>query len=479
MSRSLIVLIVDDNPITRELLSDILADDNYDIVMAGDGLEALHIAAAQMPDLVLLDVMMPELDGFEVCRRMRADPQLAEIPIVMVTALDEPAARLQGIEAGADDFITKPVDRTELRARVRTITRLNRYRRLVSERARFAWVLEKGSEGYVLLSQTDQVVYANPQAQLYLGIGAQTDEPFLELVRRQYRLEPEDAWRVRHVTQLSVTEHPLYLVRPESAQSGAFWLQAQVLPLEADPVAQCLVRLREITTQVLGQRDVQSFHRVIRHKLRTPLATMLGGLQLLVDNAPSMSREDISEIAMLAFQDAKRLHQSVEAILKYVNPPRAELQERGMPVAQLPELVRTVATDLELAPPQVELAAGFETATLVFEPHAVETILSELFENSKKFHPRYSPALTVSAARDNNSLVLAVTDDGTHLSPEQLARVWDVYYQGEKYFTGQVPGVGLGLSLVAVLVWGAGGTCSMENRADGPGVVVKLVLPLF
>jgi PAS domain S-box-containing protein len=94
----------------------------------------LNRAADLSPDLILLDVMMPGMDGFEVCRRLRASDQLAEVPIILVTALDDRDSRIQGMEAGADDFVTKPIDRVELRARVRTVTRLNRYRRLLAER---------------------------------------------------------------------------------------------------------------------------------------------------------------------------------------------------------------------------------------------------------------------------------------------------------------------------------------------------------
>ena len=90
------------------------------------------------PDLILLDVMMPGVNGFEVCRRLRADPLLAEVPIIMVTALDDRDSRLQGIEAGADDFVTKPFDQIELRARVQTITRLNHYRQRLRESERMA-----------------------------------------------------------------------------------------------------------------------------------------------------------------------------------------------------------------------------------------------------------------------------------------------------------------------------------------------------
>ena len=102
--------------------------------MAGSGFEALEKARQLFPDVILLDVMMPGMDGFEVCRRIRNDPSLAEIPIIMLTALDERQSFLRGLESGADEYITKPYDRFELRARLLGITRLNRYRKLLDDR---------------------------------------------------------------------------------------------------------------------------------------------------------------------------------------------------------------------------------------------------------------------------------------------------------------------------------------------------------
>jgi len=129
------ILVVDDEPVIRETLERLLVAEGYTVALASNGSQALERAAALTPDVILLDVVMPNLDGFEVCRRLRADPLLSHVPVVMITALGERDARLRGLDVGADDFVTKPFDNAELLARVGTITQLNRYRRLLEEQA--------------------------------------------------------------------------------------------------------------------------------------------------------------------------------------------------------------------------------------------------------------------------------------------------------------------------------------------------------
>jgi signal transduction histidine kinase len=137
------VLIVDDDLTARETLVAMLEGEQYDLQVAKDGAQALQMLEEIQPDLILLDVMMPGMDGYEVCRRIRSTPELAEAPIILLTALDDRASLLRGIEAGADDFLSKPADRRELTARVRTITRLNRYRTLVEQRENIRQMAER------------------------------------------------------------------------------------------------------------------------------------------------------------------------------------------------------------------------------------------------------------------------------------------------------------------------------------------------
>jgi two-component system cell cycle response regulator len=118
------VLIVDDIPTNVRLLEARLTAEYFEVETASSGSEALAICEAGGIDIVLLDVMMPEMDGFEVCRRLKANPQTQHMPVLMITALDQPSDRVRGLEVGADDFLTKPVDDVQLMARVKSLVRL-------------------------------------------------------------------------------------------------------------------------------------------------------------------------------------------------------------------------------------------------------------------------------------------------------------------------------------------------------------------
>ena len=119
-----IVLVVDDNLQNLELLQACLEDMDCKTLPAHDGIEALKIIADNPPDLILLDVMMPKMSGFEVCRRLKNDPKTTDIPVIMVTALNEFGDIERGIDSGTDDFISKPVNKLELLTRVKTMLKL-------------------------------------------------------------------------------------------------------------------------------------------------------------------------------------------------------------------------------------------------------------------------------------------------------------------------------------------------------------------
>lgn len=124
MSKTNTILIVDDEEVGRQTLEALLYADNYQLVFAGNGSEALEAVKKSSPDLILLDIMMPGMDGLQVCQHLKADTRWQHIPIILATALDSKSDLARGFEAGADDFVTKPINMLELRARVRSLLRI-------------------------------------------------------------------------------------------------------------------------------------------------------------------------------------------------------------------------------------------------------------------------------------------------------------------------------------------------------------------
>jgi DNA-binding response OmpR family regulator len=139
------ILIADDNPQGVELLEAYLDGLDADVRTAADGDEALRTIREWRPDLVLLDIMMPRVSGFEVCKRLRADPATKDTAVLMVTALDQPSDVERGVEAGTDDFLTKPINKTELLLRVRSLLKGRHYKRELDRALAYFAEVERGA----------------------------------------------------------------------------------------------------------------------------------------------------------------------------------------------------------------------------------------------------------------------------------------------------------------------------------------------
>ncbi|GAB61936.1 two-component response regulator [Candidatus Jettenia caeni] len=164
------ILVADDIKQNVKLLRVILTAFEYDVIEAYDGEEALEKAKTENPDLILLDVMMPKLTGYEVCHKLREDRKTKNIPIIMITALHETDDRIQGIEAGADDFISKPFNKAELLARVKSLLRMRHITPPRDEMPVLDSILSDLTEGVIVADKQWKIKNINPKAQELLNI---------------------------------------------------------------------------------------------------------------------------------------------------------------------------------------------------------------------------------------------------------------------------------------------------------------------
>jgi K+-sensing histidine kinase KdpD len=242
---------------------------------------------------------------------------------------------------------------------------------------------------------------------------------------------------------------------------------------------QRLIILTDVTKQIQESRIERTFHGLILHKLRTPMNSLTGVFELIGNFGDDMSKEEIIELMTNARTSFNRLNSQVESIVSYVtNPTTAKNYGEIFDFDNFNDFIEIIEKEHNLQKVEIFGLEDVAEYSFTLSDSAFRWILVELALNAKKFHPTNDPKCYVRLSREENQIVFKFGDDGLHLSPEQIENVWKPYYQGEKYFTGETPGVGIGLSTIASYIWEAGGTFALYNRKDCKGVEVKLTLPL-
>ncbi len=475
------ILIVDDSEAGRIVLDQLLSDSGYNLEFAENGFDALERLETHVPDLVLLDVMMPGMNGFEVCKKIREDERLKELPVLMVSMLDDMESRLRGIESGADDFINKPFNLAELELRIKTITRLNRYRKIIAERQKLDWVIDNTLNAMLVVDNDNNILFLNKKAKTYLDIHEDTTGQnlnFFDLIKNIYNQEPQEEWaKLENCTGNNCPT--LFLVLPETETNSAQWLQFLMYRSPEGVTNQKLIVLTDVTKQIQETRIERTFHGLILHKLRTPMNSLTGVFELIGNFGDDMSKEEIIELMNNARTSFNRLNSQVESIVNYVtNPTTAKNYGEIFDFDHLPGFIELVEKENELQKVDIFGLEDVIGLSFTLSNSAFKWVIIELALNAKKFHPGNNPKCYIKLSKTDNHIVIKFGDDGIHLSPDQIENVWKPYYQGEKYFTGETPGVGIGLSTIASYIWEAGGTFSLYNRKETSGVEVELKLPI-
>lgn len=491
------VLIVDDDLVNQATLEAFLAGEGYSLHFASNGVEACAHALLLQPDLILLDVMMPEMDGFEVCRRLRSDPSVRHVPIIILTALDDERSRLEGLRGGADDFLTKPCRIEELRARVRTIISLNRYRTIAEQRTRFQQLHELAPCAIVLTDENGVVVQANPRAESWFG-GEQAST--LDGEKLASRFSALAAAAIDGLVRDAFLERGAPREVRYGEGDGQRILQARGTALVEGARTLALLVLDDITLEVRAREALERMNReldlrvrertheleeangllmsyasFVSHDLRSPLTVMKGYLSLIQEGVVPLDA-DAAPIIANAYNASVMMQEMVENILQLAQEEHGSLPvDPAARVSPGPIIARLWRHVTELYPhPTREFVLG-ELPDVGVSPTVLDRVFYNLLGNALKFSVGMSrPRVEVGAVADAARPTLYVRDNGVGFDGRDADKLFREFTRLDT--AAKTEGFGLGLSLVSRLVRARGGRIWAESTV-GAGATFFVELP--
>ncbi len=485
-----IVLIVEDLASHREVLCELLSPQEYHFIEAEDGDTALLRAKESPPDLVLLDVMMPGIDGYEVCRRLRKDKRLAEVPILFLTALNDHEARLVAMEAGGDGFISKPYNPTELRARVKSITRLNRYRRLMETQdklhdieMRFQKLAEHSTDVFWFVNRhPEKVDYIGPAMEALTGlpIASFYADPRLrfKLIHQDDQLRVEKAYEEVLTGRTDRFEEEYRMLQPTG---DIRWVLDSATPINDENghsrvggVIRDITDRRDSEDRMLRAQRLENIGMLaagIAHDFNNALAPILMAEQIL---RQSIHDESSLRLLNMVGHSAERGASLVKQLLSFARGASDTLQ-----LIQARHILNELIDMIEVTFPKfisIRSELPKDLWTIKANPTEIHQVFLNLCVNARDAMSQ-GGELTLSAknrsidsdaaaeipdARVGDFLVIEVRDTGTGISPEVLKRLWEPFYTTKT----EDSGTGLGLSTVRGIVHHHGGFIALNSRVN-------------
>ncbi|GAB4424021.1 MAG: response regulator [Anaerolineales bacterium] len=427
-----------------------------------------------LPDVILID-NDPRLNPFEVCRAIRTNRLLENIPVLLMCDRTDRDSRPPALSAGVDDFLEKPFEEVEVLSRLRLMVRLSAVNFLWGDLTRFTWMAENSKDGYLLLDRSGVVHYANQSAQQILNLAEDyLGLPFRQIVERYYEVQPTEVWE-----NWSSTPESCFLVLPESPTARTTWIFVDALDTMVGSDLHRVVRLSDVTEKMTNYQDMRHFHTVVAHKLKTPMSIMYSNLSIIETRMDLLTPEEIKDFVQRAMMGVSRLSKEIKDILNLIDAPLTLSDGEPFALKDFQKVLAAACEATKVRNVAVFVSEKMQDKTIALTEPALEMILTELLENSQKFHPKHAPYVEITFEFSTPGFVyMLVADDGLTLTPEQLSWARLPYVQAEKDFTGELPGMGVGIPMVTSLVWGVGGNLWIRNRSDGPGIVVQLKIPL-
>lgn len=505
------VLVADDNADMREYLCRLLAAD-YEVVAAPDGLAALQAATERQPDLIVSDVMMPGLDGFGLLRELRANPDTQALPLILLSARAGEDAAIDGLNAGADDYLPKPFSARELLARVRTHLELSRVRRRWAEEIRNSEAQQRAetairhsaethrllfeespSPAYAVDAETLRLVAVNQAALTLYGY---TRDEFLSLTLSALR-HPEDEPALAAAFREAGDADASATVRHRHKNGTVIHLEGRhhLSTVEARPTR--LVVVNDVTDRLLAEsrselaeaglsriegalRDTEEQLRQsqkmdaigrlaggVAHDFNNLLSVILSYSDLMLGQLPASDpmRDDVLQVAQAGTRAAELTRQLL--IFSRRELPDSRVLDLNALVSNIDSMLqRLVGEDVEL---ETKLDAAL--ASVRADPGSIEQVVMNLVVNARDAMP-VGGRLTVETSNVGPHVRLSVRDTGMGMDRATQARIFEPFFTTKEIGKG----TGLGLSTVFGIVQQSGGTVRVESEL-GKGTQFSVYLP--
>ncbi|WP_437677153.1 ATP-binding protein [Sorangium sp. So ce131] len=482
------ILLADDNADMREYVGRVLRE-RWTVEAVADGAAALSAARRSPPDLVLTDVMMPNLDGFGLLRALREDPGTQRVPIIMLSARAGEESRVEGLEAGADDYLPKPFSARELVARVATHLQIARLRAAAErERAKlYDLFMQAPVPIAVFVGPEHLYEVANPPYCEMVGrpeiAGKTVREVFPELGEHEVIATLDRV--LRSGEPLRVFELNVPILRGGVASDAFFNYVAQPIRGPSGAVTGVMVVAFEVTDQVLARRRVEElmaalaktneeldrFAFVASHDLKAPLRGIANLSEWIEESLEGKMDEETQQHMQLLRGRVRRLETLINGILDYSRAGRQRDRVTDIDVGRLlAEVVELLAPGPEA---QIEIGPGMPT--LVAERVPLQQVFQNLIGNALKHARRADPRVEVSCREAGEFYEFAVKDNGPGIAPEYHEQIWGLFQTLES--RDKVEGTGIGLSVVKKVVQSRGGSVRVESQ-PGAGATFFFSWPM-
>ncbi|MGI2902263.1 ATP-binding protein [Tolypothrix sp. VBCCA 56010] len=490
------ILLADDNADMREYLRKLLST-QYEVIAVADGEGALAAAQEQVPDLVLSDVMMPKLDGFGLLTRLRQDQRTRSVPLILLSARAGEESRVEGLEAGADDYLVKPFSAREILARVKATLETARLRQEAA-RSRSeiqaaqerAIILERVTDAFYGLDRQWRFTYVNQRCEEYIG-------------KTRSELLGKVLWDEYPMLRGSVLEEQYYkavgdqvavhfeVLSPFSEQ----WVEVHAYPSfdglsvnfryisdrkELEQRREALLeseRAARTEAERVG-RLKDEFLAVLSHEIRTPLNAILGWSQLLRKGKLSTVQYEkgLDTIERNSKAQAQILEDLLDMSRIISGKIRLDVKNVNLNLV-IEKAIESLVPAVAAKDIRLQTVIEAVPSPIIGDPNRLQQVVWNLLSNAIKFTPT-GGTVQVSVEKVNSHVVLTVSDTGHGIKPEFLPYVFDRFRQADSSTTRKFGGLGLGLSIVKHLVELHKGTIQATSPGEEQGATFTVVLPL-